>query len=226
MRVSSFRNVRKGSVLPLVAVSLIALLGLVALAVDLGMVAVARTQAQAAADLAALTGARTLTGDPATNYNYSAVSSKANTAVEMNNVLNSAVSAGSQMTLTVGSYSYDSTQNKFVIYPSTKSSSDAWSLVQATVTGDQPAYFSRIFGMTTLNASAVATAAARPRDVAVVLDFSGSMRFNSLLGADAALGYLTNRNRSMNPETAYPTFGHYTNVSTVLGLSTKPCQAM
>src|SRR5438445_623332 len=41
---------RDGAVLPLVTVCLVALLGFVALAIDVGMMAVARTQAQAAAD--------------------------------------------------------------------------------------------------------------------------------------------------------------------------------
>ena len=45
---------RRGVVLPLVAVCLIALIGLVALAIDIGMVAVAKTQAQNAADCVAM----------------------------------------------------------------------------------------------------------------------------------------------------------------------------
>ena len=61
---------RRGTILPLLAISLIALLGFVALAIDVGMMAIARTQCQNAADCAALTGARTLSGDQATNDNY------------------------------------------------------------------------------------------------------------------------------------------------------------
>ena len=44
---------RSGSVLPTLSVCLISLFGFVALAVDLGMLAVSRTQCQNAADVAA-----------------------------------------------------------------------------------------------------------------------------------------------------------------------------
>src|SRR5580700_3317438 len=57
---------RTGGITPLVALCLIGLLGFVALAVDLSIVVLVRNQAQNAADVAALAGTRTLTGDP--NY--------------------------------------------------------------------------------------------------------------------------------------------------------------
>ena len=51
---------RRGSVLPMLGVCLIALFAFVALAVDLGMLAVNRTQCQNAADAAVLVGCRNL----------------------------------------------------------------------------------------------------------------------------------------------------------------------
>src|SRR5262245_52077060 len=62
------RQIRRGVVLPLVAVCLIALIGLVALAIDIGMVAVAKTQSQSAADSIATVGARSMNGSAANNY--------------------------------------------------------------------------------------------------------------------------------------------------------------
>src|SRR3977135_3264767 len=53
---------RRGTVLPVVAVSLVCLCGFVALAIDLGMVALAKTECQNAADSAALGGARPRAG--------------------------------------------------------------------------------------------------------------------------------------------------------------------
>ena len=50
--------------LPLLAVSVISLFAFVALAVDLGMLAVSRTQCQNSADASALTGCRTLNNKP------------------------------------------------------------------------------------------------------------------------------------------------------------------
>ena len=47
----------RGIILPLLAIVIVALVGFLALAIDLGMLAIAKTQAQQAADLAALTAA-------------------------------------------------------------------------------------------------------------------------------------------------------------------------
>src|SRR3954451_17701505 len=67
MRHSPSTTRRDGAVLPLVTVCLVGLVGFVALAIDVGMMTVARTQAQSAADIAALAGARTLNGQPGNN---------------------------------------------------------------------------------------------------------------------------------------------------------------
>ena len=53
------------------------------------------------------------------------------------------------------------------------------------------------------------TAIHRPRDIGVVLDFSGSMRFSSLLGVD----YATSTRASNNPDGLIPVWGHYSATS-------------
>ena len=53
MRIHVRKSSRRGTILPLVAVSMVTLLGFIALAIDLGMVMVAKTQLQNAADAAA-----------------------------------------------------------------------------------------------------------------------------------------------------------------------------
>ena len=53
MRIHVKTSARRGVILPYVAISMVALLGFVALAIDLGMVMVAKTQTQNAADAAA-----------------------------------------------------------------------------------------------------------------------------------------------------------------------------
>src|SRR5438128_2217964 len=55
---------RSGTVLPMLAVTLTALMAFVALAIDLGMLAISRVQAQNAADIGSLVGVRTLNGCP------------------------------------------------------------------------------------------------------------------------------------------------------------------
>src|SRR5215469_14967021 len=72
MLLRSARARRRGTVLPLVALCIVALLGLVALAVDVGLMMVARNQCQNAADSAATAAARALNGDVSNNNNYAA----------------------------------------------------------------------------------------------------------------------------------------------------------
>jgi len=218
------RQPRAGTILPLVAVCLITLLGFVALAIDIGVMQVARTQCQNAADTAAIAGARSLTGDSTSNYNYAGALPAAQSAADGNSVLGQAL-AGSQAQIAIGKYRYDSTQNQFIIDfdPNNNYPQDAWSLVQSTVTASHTSYFAPILGMrlgggtdpgaaglSSLNVSATSTAAHRPVDVAIIIDFSGSMRLGSLLGApvDNATGIVP-RTQSMNPETVVPTWGQY-----------------
>jgi hypothetical protein len=63
MRLQDQQQTRRGTILPLLAVTCFALFGFVALSVDIGMLMIARTECQNAADTAALTGARTLDND-------------------------------------------------------------------------------------------------------------------------------------------------------------------
>ena len=51
---------REGTILPLIAIAMLALMGMAALAVDIGALALAKAQFQMAADAAAFAGARYL----------------------------------------------------------------------------------------------------------------------------------------------------------------------
>jgi Flp pilus assembly protein TadG len=207
---------RRGAIVPLMAICLTGLMAFVALALDLGILMVARNQCQNAADSAAMAGARTLTGDTTTNNNYSAAQPAANAAAYNNSILNQPIVA-SQVTTTVGDYYYDTASASFKINPTALGKvGDNWTLVQATVTSQQPTYFAKVFGMTTLNATATGSAAHRPRDTSIVVDFSGSMRFESLLASP----YFGARTVSMNPNTVYPQFGAYSGNSALLTYST------
>src|SRR5438445_3109099 len=180
MRCLGKRQGRRGSIMPLLVVSLVSLAGFVALAVDVGMIVVARTQCQNAADAVAMTGARTLNGDISTNNNYSQAIANGLACAEANNVLGQAIQS-KQVTLQIGSYSYNETAQKFYsAIP--KANSDNNDLMTATVRFAGQTAFARVLGINSFNVSATATAAHRPRDVALVLDYSGSMRFSSLLG--------------------------------------------
>jgi Flp pilus assembly protein TadG len=197
---------------PTLAILLVALMGFLGLAIDLAMVAVAKAQVQNAADLGALTAARSLTGDPAASYNQGAATTNAQNFVGYNYVLGQAIQ-GSQLQLAFGSYDYNPSTQKFVAnFPPT--SGVPVTAVNATVTASNltPA-FSAAFGAQVLpTVTATAQAVHRPRDIALVMDLSGSMRMGTCLGYDF---YAPSRTTN-NPDTLVPTFGAYSSSGAVL----------
>lgn len=195
---------RRGNTLTLVGLFILPLIAFLALSIDVGLLAIARTQCQNATDVAALAGVRTLNGNSASNNNYSAVAPAAQEAAADNQVLGTTLQS-SQVAVNIGRYVYNSTTQGFEgQFPGP--ATDNWSLVQATTTvnvnGVLP--FSKVLSLNAGSLQTIATAVHRPRDVAIVLDFSGSMRFASWLGVDNGAGFTTN-----NPQTVVPVFGHY-----------------
>ena len=80
-------GLRRGIILPLLALVIVVMVGFLALAIDLGMLAIAKTQVQQSADLAALTAMRTLNGNSSINYNQSAATTNAQNVVTYNVIL-------------------------------------------------------------------------------------------------------------------------------------------
>jgi Flp pilus assembly protein TadG len=212
------RYARPATIIPILAVTLVSLLGFVALAIDLGLVSIARTQCQNAADAAALAGARALTGTSGNNNNVSYAQTVARLAVSANTVLGKALDGNDTTNVVVefGAYAYDPVAGSFNI-KLPKGSNDPYSLCRVTITvPNSQTYFARVFNIQSFSTTAKATAAHRPRDVNLILDFSGSMRFGSLLGVP----YNGTRNNGLgassgsnNPESVYPKFGHYSATS-------------
>ena len=87
---------RRGTILPLIAISLLALMGIAALAVDIGALALAKAQFQMAADAAAFAGARYL--DDNTKDDFSKATTTANaaglSAISKHKILNSTIKIG------------------------------------------------------------------------------------------------------------------------------------
>ena len=131
-----------------------------ALSVDVGMIAVAKTQVQDAADLAALSGARTLDGS--TTANITSATTNAQSAVTNNSVLSVPLNV-SNVTLQHGAFHYDSNSDTFYPqYPPT--SPDNYNLTQATVTAQPNSAFARIWGGSVFSPITATTVAAhRPR---------------------------------------------------------------
>jgi uncharacterized membrane protein len=164
---------RFGIVLPVVAVSIVALVGLVALAVDIGRLVVAKTECQAAADSAAIAGARSLDG----TQNLPVATNNAVGAATACKILGETIGDG-EVTVNHGSYHYDTGAQKFV--PQIPAvAPDNFNLTQVTVTHTVNLTFARVLGRTMSTVSATSTAAHRPRDIAIVLDYSGSMNNES-----------------------------------------------
>src|SRR5437773_9541416 len=99
-------RVRPGTIACLMAITCVVLISFLALAIDIGMLATARTQAQHAADLAALTAARTVNGNPTGSYNQSAATTNAQNVLSYNYILASKFKS-TQLQLSYGSYDYD-----------------------------------------------------------------------------------------------------------------------
>src|SRR4051794_7298964 len=158
MRLYTHTSKRRGAVLPLVAICTIALMGMLALAIDIGMVAVARSQAQNAADSAALAGARTITGS--SGQNYGNVSVNAVTAAIDNNVFGSPIQGSAsqvanpssdfftsgQVSVTCGGYSYvysdaDPSKEGFKLTMPGVPSGEPYSAVQVKIDTSSPTSF-------------------------------------------------------------------------------------
>ncbi|HEY7330491.1 MAG TPA: pilus assembly protein TadG-related protein [Gemmataceae bacterium] len=203
---------RRGATLPLVALTIVALTGFLGLGIDIGMLVVARGEVQNAADLAALTAARTLTGDSTNNYNQSNATTNAQNILSYNTILGQSIQS-SQLQLTYGSYDYDQDAQTFSAnFPPT--TGKPVTAVTATVTSNNlPTAFGAVFGIQFFSpVSATSTAVHRPRDIALVMDLSGSMRMGTCLGYD----FWTSSRTTNNPDSLYPTFGHYSSNSSGL----------
>ncbi len=195
---------RPGAILPLVVVSLVALIGFVAMAVDIGMIALARTQAQQAADAAAMTATRTLNGG--TNPNVNGAITNGQNIAAANTILSDAILT-TDVTINIGAYHYNAASQTFrPQYPAV--APDTSNLAQATVVHSHPSAFGAVLGLATQNVSATAIAAYRPRDVAVILDYSGSMNNESdVWNYETYNGSYFNTSNNADP--VFPQWGPY-----------------
>ena len=231
MRTFAIRYRRRGSILPLLALTVVSLFGFVALAIDIGMLTIVRTNCQNAADAGALAGCRQLNNKPTavTNDSTLAVTMAGNT-VKNNSFLNTQLTSANITDTTVGVYRYDTAAQRFVAsFPATRNTGESWTAMRVTLAANQPTFFAKVFGVNTMPASAQAVAVHRPRDVALVLDFSGSMAFGSQFYWQPGVGGSNGPSFGMmNADPVYPQFGHYqryTNYSTTSTTGTNQTSA-
>lgn len=172
---------RRAVTLVLVAVMVPVLLGFAALTIDVGVLYNSRADLQNAADAGALSATNIL-GSDRTIAGVTTARAQAIAMVHRN------YSLGRQLAIdptdiVFGKIDYDPAANTYSFFP-TENQPDAVRISVRSSTGSAngpvPLCFASIFGKSTANVQATATAALTSRrDIAVVVDLSGSMKFDS-----------------------------------------------
>ncbi|MGL6077073.1 MAG: pilus assembly protein TadG-related protein [Fimbriiglobus sp.] len=187
----SVNSRRRGNILPMTAILIVALCCFVALALDLGVLIVARTQCQNAADAGALASTRNLDNKPTSvNSNRAIADAAARTSIQENQLLAGKFTATNITNVRYGIYEYNAAASpaRFeVSYPASPPPGRSWTATEVTVNAASNVFFARTFGLvfggagtTMLNTGARAVSVYRPRDIAMVLDMTGSMKFGSM----------------------------------------------
>ena len=160
---------RRGVITVLAAIMLVILIAMIAFAVDLGYVALARTQLQSAADVSALAAAA--------NVNQS----KSDMVAITQYFASQQTVAGRPVQVNSNDVLYGNWDIASRSFSPPTGSSIPGNAIKVTVwanqaNGGQTAlFFGRVLGLSGVNESASAVATVNPRDIAFVIDLSGSM---------------------------------------------------
>lgn len=163
---------RRGATLVLTAFLLVVLGGLSALAIDLSWIALVREQLQVAADAAALAGAAQLANGP------TRVAAEASLIAAQNPVAGATTEpliADSELGI------WDSVRSRF------QPQEVGANAVRVTIRRRVKLFFGAILGAGSVELSATATSLQKPRDIAFVIDLSGSMNDDTEIWATPSL---------------------------------------
>ncbi len=175
---------RRGAVAVLVAFLMIPLLGMAALAVDLGYAYVVQAELQAAADSAALAAAGEMSRASTDVYTQTAIDTAKMYASDHSSLGMTQTLVLDEDDIEFGDATYDNASSKWTFVPG--SSSAAPYAIRVTVRRDGatnplvPRFFSKIFGASDGVQTATASAMITPRDIALIVDLSQSMTFDSM----------------------------------------------
>lgn len=174
---------RRGAITVFVAISLVIIIGMAALAVDIGALYSAQAELQRTADAAALAAAGRLVRSDDPSYQQDVIQ-VAGEVAERNSVMRHAAGLDSDGDVEFGRAVYDASTERYSFSPG----GDAPDAVRVTVRraegsagGPITLAFSRMMGQPTRSLQARAAAMLIPRDMAVVIDLSGSMAYDSTL---------------------------------------------
>jgi Flp pilus assembly protein TadG len=209
-------------VIPLLALTVTLLFAFVALAVDVGVLTIARTEAQNGCDAAALAGARVLNNRPTTVDNDRTAATDLARGIATSNinvflgankkytVAENMTFGGGQQAIEVGQYSYNSGTQRFDVSFPANSGGTSWTAVRVRLKGNNPTFFAKVVGISSMPWETYATAVHRPRDIAIILDYSASMQFGSQFNWENGFSGSGGSVFGMfNPDPIYPQFGHY-----------------
>ncbi|HZZ71058.1 MAG TPA: pilus assembly protein TadG-related protein [Pirellulales bacterium] len=189
---------RRGAIAAFAAFMMVIVVGMVAFGIDLGYIVNTRTELQKAADAAAFAGASQLVNGTA------AAQTEAMTYLALNPVGGRTMTS-SNAVLQYGNW--DLTTRTF------SQSAVTPNALKVTLTDDsQPLFFGKIFGRATFTTSTSAIAIYQPRDIALVLDYSASMAYDSQFRNISLLGQteIETNLQQIYTELGSPKFGSLT----------------
>lgn len=166
---------RRGTVIVLMALLMVFVLAMIAFAVDIGWIALVKSQLQVAADAGAHAGAGELGNGQTIARNKAKAIAAANIAGAKTDYVTL-----DDNDVTFGNW--DSGSNTFV------SGGSPGNAVRVTARRDAlPLFFAKVIGISQWSVSATAVASVSPRDIAFVIDLSGSMNNDTEIWATSAI---------------------------------------
>ncbi len=212
---------RNGAILVLAAIFLIVVFAFTAFTVDVGFISLTRTQMQAAADASALAAAMELTSDsnPAT-VRQNAQTAAQEVAANFRNGDRSSVTLKPSSDIEFGKTIVNGNGQTEMVFGTNQT---PYNIVKVRVrrgtdvgangqTEDNriPLFFGPALGTSKSTIATEAVAGFQPRDIVLVLDFSGSMNDDSCLGAIGKLGrtYVESNLQTMWTQLGGPVYGN------------------
>lgn len=182
-RFYSNRRARRATVVVYTAICMTVVMGMAALAVDIGALYQAQAELQRTADGAALAAAGQLIAEGVEDHELAALDAAAGVA-ERNQVLRGSADLNLERDVEFGRATYSEATGRYTFQPG----GAYYDAVRVTVRRTQGSpggpielMFARFLGHDTRGLEARAAAVLVPRDIAVVIDLSGSMSYDSEL---------------------------------------------
>lgn len=183
-RMQAGRTMRRGAVAVYLAISSTVIIGMAALAIDISALYQAQSELQRSTDAAALAAAAELAAGVGIDVEDNAIEA-ADQLARMNNVFGREVYVQSASDVEFGAVDVDPVSGKYSFSPG---GAEPYQAVRVTLrrsdsssAGAMPMMFARLFGHESKNLEAKAAAVLVPRDIAVVMDLSGSTNYDSQL---------------------------------------------